>query len=101
NGVQFMVWRVLALFGIRENEEDEVEAHDEIRGTVDLHHRKGSVERERRDMIGGILDLRELTVADVMIHRKNMVTVDAGLAPAEALAEVLEARPTRVPLWRD
>ena len=47
-------------------------AHDEIRGAVALHHQEGSVEREHRDMIGGILDLRDLTVADVMMHRTNM-----------------------------
>ncbi len=101
NAVQFLVWRVLAVFGVRENEEIEVEAHDEIRGTVDLHHKEGSVEREHRDMITGVLDLRELTVADVMVHRKNMVTVDAGLPQAEILHEVLETNHTRVPLWRE
>ncbi|HXC55801.1 MAG TPA: CNNM domain-containing protein, partial [Rhizomicrobium sp.] len=76
NAVQFLVWRVLALFGVRRQDEELVEAHDEIRGTVNLHHSEGTVEREHRDMIGGILDLRELTIADVMIHRKSMVSVD-------------------------
>ncbi|MEI9888354.1 MAG: HlyC/CorC family transporter [Rhizomicrobium sp.] len=102
NAVQYMVWRVLALFGLKENDgEEDVEAHDEIRGTVNLHHSEGSVEREHRDMIGGILDLRELQIADVMIHRKSMVSVDAGLPPQEILNEVLESNHTRVPLWRE
>jgi len=99
--VQFMVWRVLALFGVRENEEDLVEAHEEIRGTVDLHHQEGTVEREHRDMIGGILDLRELTVGDVMVHRKTMATIDADLPPQQILKEILDANHTRVPLWRE
>ncbi len=59
------------------------------------------MEREHRDMIGGILDLRELTVADVMIHRKNMATIDADLPPQEILREILETNYTRVPLWRE
>ncbi len=102
NAVQYLVWRVLAVFGLREHGgEEEVEAHDEIRGTVNLHHSEGAVEREHRDMIGGILDLRELQIADVMIHRKNMVSVDADLPPAEALHAVLDANHTRVPLWRE
>lgn len=101
NAVQYVVWRVLGLFGVRENEEDLVEAHEEIRGTVNLHHEEGTVEREHRDMIGGILDLRELTVADVMIHRKNMATIDADLPPQEILREILETNYTRVPLWRE
>lgn len=101
HAVQFVVWRVLALFGVRENDEDVVEAHEEIRGTVDLHHQEGTVEREHRDMIGGILDLRELSVGEVMIHRKNMVSVDADQPPQQLLKDVLEANHTRVPLWRE
>src|SRR3569832_2263854 len=92
NAVQFLVWRVLALFGIHEHEEEEVEAHEEIRGTVEIHHKEGAVEREHRDMIAGVLDLRELTVADVMIHRKNIATIAAALPPEEMLALFLVQR---------
>ena len=101
NAVQYLVWRVLALFGVRQQDIEEVMAHDEIRGTVDLHHKEGAVEREHRDMIGGILDLRELQIKDVMIHRKNMATIDADLPPQEILEAVLESRHTRLPLWRE
>ena len=101
NAVQFLVWRVLAVFGVRQQEEDMVEAHDEIRGTVNLHHSEGTVEREHRDMIGGILDLRELQISDVMIHRKSIVAVDADLPAKEMLEAILEAKHTRVPLWRE
>src|SRR5262249_15572824 len=66
NAVQFIVWRLLGFFGVRQTETEEIVApHEEIRGTVELHHKEGGVEREHRDMIGGILDLRELTVAEV------------------------------------
>jgi Mg2+/Co2+ transporter CorB len=101
-GVQFLVWKVLGLFGVRQAETEEiVPAHDEIRGAVELHHREGGVEREHRDMIGGILDLRELTVGDVMIHRKNIDTADAGLPPEQLLEEVMKSGHSRVPLWRE
>lgn len=102
SAVQFIVWRVLALFGIPQHEVQPVlPAHEEIRGTVDLHHAEGGVMREHRDMIGGVLNLRELNVADIMTHRKNMISIDAEL-PARALFDaVLEARHLRVPVWRD
>jgi Mg2+/Co2+ transporter CorB len=98
------VWKVLFLFGVREEENTEASAeaaHEEIRGAVALHHQEGSVEREHRDMIGGILDLRELKVADVAQHRTHMASVDADLPPAEILAAVAESNHTRVPLWRN
>ena len=103
NSVQYLVWKVLGAFGVRQAQEgDEVlPAHEEIRGTVDLHHREGGVEREHRDMIGGILDLHELTIDDVMIHRKNMTTADADQPPRRLLDEVMKSGHSRVPLWRD
>ena len=59
--VQWLVWRLLFLFGVRPQREETTEAaHEEIRGAVALHHKEGSVEREHRDMIGGILDLQRI-----------------------------------------
>ena len=75
-------------------------AHEEIRGSVELHHQEGNVEREHRDMIGGILDLRELKVADVMMHRTNMDKSGCRSAPARIVDAVIDSHHTRVPLWR-
>ena len=43
NTVQYIVWQVLGVFGVRQAQEgDEVlPAHEEIRGTVELHHKEG------------------------------------------------------------
>jgi Mg2+/Co2+ transporter CorB len=99
--VQWLVWRVLFLFGVEPREEETTQAaHEEIRGAIALHHKEGSVEREHRDMIGGILDLRELTVADVMMHRTHMTSVDADMPARDIVAAVLGSQHTRVPLWR-
>jgi Mg2+/Co2+ transporter CorB len=75
-------------------------AHEEIKGTVDLLHREGGVIKSDRDMLGGLLDLRELSVEDVMIHRTKMRTIDADLPPNDIVREVLASPYTRMPLWR-
>jgi Mg2+/Co2+ transporter CorB len=73
---------------------------EELRGAVDLMHRAGVVEKLDRDMMGGLLDLRELTVSDVMIHRTKMVMLDADEPPRDLIDTVLAAKVTRLPLWR-
>jgi Mg2+/Co2+ transporter CorB len=99
--VQWLVWRVLSLFGVGAGEEPGAEeAHEDIRGSVELHHREGNVEREHRDMIGGVLDLRELTVGDVMLHRTNMESQDIDMPRRELLDVVIASHHSRVPLWR-
>src|SRR5882762_4072604 len=50
---------------------------ERLRGAVELLHHEGNVEKHDREMFGGLLDLRELQVADVMVHRTEMVMVNA------------------------
>ncbi len=73
---------------------------EELRGAVDLMHRAGVVEKLDRDMMGGLLDLRDLTISDVMVHRTKMVMLDADEPPREIVDAVLAAGVTRIPLWR-
>ncbi len=101
--VQWLVWRVLFLFGVSSEQTDEEiseAAHEDIRGSVALHHQEGGVEREHRNMLSGILDLRELKVSDVALHRTSMTSIDADLAPQEILNAVMASQHTRLPLWR-
>lgn len=74
---------------------------ERLRGAVDLIHHEGGVEKGDRDMLDGLLDLRELHVSDVMVHRTEMTKINADLPPDELVREVLNTEYTRVPLWRD
>ena len=92
----------MRLFGVsQETGEPVMPAHEEIRGAVALHHIEGGMEREHRDMIGGILDLQELKVEDVMVHRKNVAMIDGGASQTELFEALLAANHTRVPVWKD
>jgi Mg2+/Co2+ transporter CorB len=100
--IEALVRRILAVVGIRVGENQPIlSAHEELRGAVDLLHREGGVEKQDRDMVGGVLDLRELEVSDVMIHRTEMISVNAGERAEDVVQAVLAAPVTRVPLWRD
>jgi Mg2+/Co2+ transporter CorB len=102
SAVQFMVWGILKLFGLKQTPGEPVlTAQEEIRGAIDLHHQEGGVEREHRDMLGGILDLAELHLADIMVHRKNMEVLDGGAPAEDIIARVLSSPHTRFPIWRD
>jgi Mg2+/Co2+ transporter CorB len=99
--VEWLVRRLLRLFGVKVGESESIlSPHEELRGAVDLLHRLGGVERLDRDMLRGLLDLRDLTVADVMIHRTEMITVCADDPPEQIVQAVLDSEVTRVPLWK-
>jgi Mg2+/Co2+ transporter CorB len=100
--IEAMVRSILRWTGWNVDESKPVlSAHEELRGAVDLLHQEGSVEKHDRDMFGGLLDLRDLTVSDVMIHRTEMITLNADDPPEEVVRGVLAASVTRVPLWRE
>jgi Mg2+/Co2+ transporter CorB len=51
-------------------------------------------------MLSSILDLEQVEVGEIMVHRKDVVTIEAD-QPAEAIvAQVLASPYTRIPLWR-
>jgi Mg2+/Co2+ transporter CorB len=98
---EWLVRRLLALVGMRSGESEPLlPPHERLRGAVDLMHREGSVEKHDRDMLGGLLDLRDLTVADVMIHRTEVITADVGETADKVIERVIIEMVTRIPLWR-
>ncbi|MSP68103.1 MAG: HlyC/CorC family transporter [Alphaproteobacteria bacterium] len=97
--VQRVVRGGFALAGIAAAGTDPAATFEELRGAIDLHTSEGSMERHEKHMIGSILDLDELEVGEVMVHRTNMVTVDIGSPPAEIVQAMLKSPHTRVPVW--
>jgi Mg2+/Co2+ transporter CorB len=99
--VQWLIRRMLRLFGVRLGMEmDVLAAHEEIRGAVEYHHAEGLVATRDRWMLSGVLDLAELDVSEVMVHRRSIAMIDADLPPAQVLDEALQSPHTRLPLYR-
>ena len=99
--MQWIVRHILRLFGVSISDDAEVlSAHEEIRGAIELHHKEGGVKKLDRDMLGGVLDLRQLTVSDIMVHRTSMDAIDAELPTEKIIDLALKGSHTRVPLWR-
>jgi Mg2+/Co2+ transporter CorB len=99
--VNWIVRHILAIFGINLAAGISMfSAQEELRGAVDLLHKEGSVVKGDRDQIGGLLDLRELEVYDVMIHRTDMDSVNADDPIETIITEILASHHTRIPVWR-
>lgn len=96
--VQMIVNFVLRLFGV-DTDASAWTAADEIKGAVDLHLQEGGVAKRARDQIYGVLEIGELSVEDVMIHRRNLSMVDINLSPEMIIKEVLASGHSRIPLF--
>ncbi len=100
--IQKIVRFTLRLFGVDTSMADHaLSAHEEIRHTIELHESEGGIVKADRDMLGSILDLNEVTLEDIMVHRKNMLIADIALPPEEIISFVVASPFSRIPLWRD
>jgi Mg2+/Co2+ transporter CorB len=93
---------IFLLFGKKlEDQMLDTSAHEELRGAVAVLNREGSLVKDDRDRLGGLLDLEELEIADVMVHRTKMRSINVDETPQEIVAQVLASPYTRTPVWRD
>jgi len=99
--VTSIVRMILRWFGFSiGTEESMLSAHEELRGAVEVLHKDGSMVKDDRDRLGGILDLHELEVSDVMIHRTNMETINLEDGPNHIIKQLLDSPYTRIPLYK-
>ena len=70
--LQLIVGSTLRLFGVRiEGGGHIVTPAEELKGAVELHTREGRMVKADRDMLGGILDLPDVQVSEIMVHRRQ------------------------------
>ncbi|MDD9911272.1 MAG: HlyC/CorC family transporter [Ahrensia sp.] len=100
--VSWIVRRLLRSIGVDLDEaSNPLSGHDELRGTVDVLNRDGSVLKDDRDRVGGVLDLHQLELSDVMVHRTAMTSVNADMRPEQVVEQILGAPYTRLPVWAE
>jgi Mg2+/Co2+ transporter CorB len=91
----------LKLFGVSQvngRYQDHDSGRDELMGAIELY-KNGYTGLHERAMLQGILDLSCVTVSEIMVHRKNIFSVDA-LLPKKVICNKVSTSPfTRVPLW--
>jgi Mg2+/Co2+ transporter CorB len=99
--IQSVIRGSLHLVGFEVSPEaDASAAQEEIRGAVEYHHAEGLVEGADRRMIGGVLDLGDMDVSEVMVHRRSMTMLDAALPTVEFVDQALSAPYTRLPVYQ-
>jgi Mg2+/Co2+ transporter CorB len=100
HGVRWMVDGILWLGGAQRPQRSAEAAVEELRGAIELHRGADPEIRKERTMLRSILDLTEVQVGNIMVHRREIVSIDADQRPSEILEQALASPHTRLPLWR-
>jgi len=99
--VTWIVRQVLRIFGVDISKVGAGSHLELLRGAIEMHEGPEQETQEQRAMLRSILDLAEVDIQDIMIHRKNVVMIDADQPVDKIVEEVLSSPYTRLPLWRD
>ena len=88
--IQIIAHQTLRLLGIKLEENQRVlSPQDEIRGAIDLQAHEGGIVKEHKDMLAGILDLDEISLEDVMVHRRNVETINVNDSIANIFQQII------------
>jgi putative hemolysin len=71
----------------------------ELRTLVEVGHREGVVARGEREMIHGVFELGDTTVADILTPRTYVFGVDVATSPDRLLSQLRENLHHRVPVY--
>jgi CBS domain containing-hemolysin-like protein len=91
---------ILRLLGVRETSQQEILTDVEIEGLVEESAEHGEIEEGQAEYIQNVFRFGELEVSDVMVHRTNMITINADDKPEDIVNAVIASPVTRLPLWR-
>jgi len=100
--INYGLQKILRLFCylLRIDLKSDISASEEVRGVIEHYHMEGNVIKNDRDMLGGVLDLRHITVEEIMVHRSQMVSINADLPTSDIISQALNTPHTRIPLWQ-
>lgn len=92
---------VLRGMGVKEHSTQDILTDVEIEGLVEESAEHGNIEEGQAEYIQNVFRFGELEISDVMVHRTNMITIDADDKPEDIVNTVIASPVTRLPLWRD
>ena len=73
---------------------------DELKGAIALHKGKDINDTNKeKEMLNSVLALSNLTVGEIMTHRKNVTMICADNPIEDIIKVALETSYTRIPLW--
>ncbi|MHC8495083.1 HlyC/CorC family transporter [Thalassospira sp. SM2505] len=99
--IQVIVQATLRLFGSGEG--PGLDSERELRGAIELHADDVVVgnHHAERTMLHGVLDLEDVGVWEIMVHRRKVQMIDITRPMEEILDTVLASPHTRIPIYEE
>lgn len=98
---RLVAW-LFKLFGLDTRGISDNAHEEELRGAIELFKggEQEKAEKATGTMLSSIIELAELQVEEIMIHRRNVNMINVDVPMAQIVDEVLHSAYTRIPVWK-
>jgi Mg2+/Co2+ transporter CorB len=73
---------------------------DEIRSALEIKAKEGTIFKYDKDLLDGVLDLSDTSIGEIMVHRKNILSINYNLNTSDIIKKAIDIGHTRIPLWQ-
>ena len=96
----FVTNGISKIFGVSETDQEQV-TEEEIKMMVDQGEESGNIKEEERELINNVFEFNDITVSEIMRHRKDIFAVDINISTDELMDELEkeEFRYSRIPVY--
>ncbi|RAJ11121.1 CBS domain containing-hemolysin-like protein [Chitinophaga skermanii] len=98
NGMANMILRI---FGIAPMKEHEIHTEEELKLIISESQEGGAIEESERELIQNVFDFDDRRVRDILVHRKNIVALDADLPFDDFIDLALSEGYSRYPVYQN
>lgn len=97
--------RIRSLFSLKKKKR-QLNSDQQLRASlvelIDEHTQEGgAIASDERELLGNVLDLRELTAADVMVQRIDIMAVSQDVSEEDLINKFIKSRLQRLLVYRD
>lgn len=102
NIIGFIAKHLIAIIKIssKDRNSEYEDSLDELKGAIALHKGANTEDtKKEKEMLQSVLDLGEVLVGNIMVHRKNVTMMCADDPVPNLIDKIMNCPFTRIPLW--
>ena len=73
---------------------------DRLRGAILLASKDGGMLKDNRVMLEGVLDLENIEISEIMIHRRDIFSLNIVKSKKNLINNIINSPYSRVPIWK-
>ncbi len=99
--VSFIVSKITQLFSHIWGKSDDTVTESELVTIIETAEEDGGIDEDKSDLLQSAIEFSDITLAEIITHRRDVVALDAEDSIAENLKVINSSRYSRLPVYKD